>query len=288
MNNLPPSPRPAPTDTALDALAWAGGAGVGAAVVRAARARRRQRLVRRTLGAVSLVAVIAVGVLALRPRESAPPAAPSVVARGVETRTLADGSVVELRAGAALDVEFSAGERRVTLRAGEAHFAVQKDAARPFVVVASGVRVRAVGTAFAVDLGASRVEVIVTEGTVAVTPAESAAPPALVDAGRRAVVALAEPAPTPRVTAVPAADLAARLAWRVPLLEFNGTALAEAVALFNRHAAAPLALDPALGALRLSGTIRADDTDTLLLLLRNEFGLVTKRRADGVLAIRRP
>ena len=127
MNNLPPSPRPAPTDTALDALAWAGGAGVGAAVVRAARARRRQRLVRRTLGAVSIVAVLAVGVLALRPRESAPPAAPSVVARGVETRTLADGSVVELRAGAALDVEFSAGERRVMLRAGEAHFAVRWD-----------------------------------------------------------------------------------------------------------------------------------------------------------------
>jgi len=287
MNDLPPSPRPAPADTALDALAWAGSAGVGAAVVRAARARRRQRLVRRTLGAVSIVAVLAVGVFALRPRESAPPARSSVVTRGVETRTLADGSVVELRAGAALDVEFSAGERRVMLRAGEAHFAVRKDAARPFVVVASGVHVRAVGTAFAVDLGASAVEVIVTEGTVAVAPAESAAPPALVDAGRLAVVALAAAA-APQVTAVPAADLAARLAWRVPLLEFNGTALAEAVALFNRHAAAPLALDPALGALRLSGTIRADDTDTLLLLLRNEFGLVATRRADGVLAIRRP
>lgn len=287
MNDLPPSPRPAPAETALDALAWAGAAGVGEQIVRATRARRRQRLVRRAAGAAALVAMVALGAFALRPREMARDAAPSVVTRSVETRTLADGSVVELRPGAALDVEFSAGERRVTLRAGEAHFAVQKDASRPFVVVASSVRVRAVGTAFAVDLGASAVEVFVTEGTVAVAPAETSAPSALVDAGRRAVVTLADTA-APQVEAVTAADLSARLAWRVPLLEFTGTALAEVITLFNRHAAAPLVLDPGLGTLRLSGTIRADDTETLLLLLRNEFGLVAERRADGVLEIRRP
>ena len=54
------------------------------------------------------------------------------------------GSRAELRDDARLSTEFTAGVRRVVLDRGEAHFEVQKDPARPFVVVAGRLEVRAV------------------------------------------------------------------------------------------------------------------------------------------------
>src|ERR1019366_6207071 len=60
-----------------------------------------------------------------------------------EQIALPDGSRAELREGSTLDVRFTAGERRVRLTGGEAQFSVMKDAARPFVVEAGGVAVRA-------------------------------------------------------------------------------------------------------------------------------------------------
>jgi transmembrane sensor len=85
-----------------------------------------------------------------------------------EREALTDGSLVELKDGSRIAVEFSEAERRVRLTGGEAHFTVATDSARPFVVETGGVAVRAVGTAFSVRLNAASVEVLVTEGQVAV------------------------------------------------------------------------------------------------------------------------
>jgi len=84
-----------------------------------------------------------------------------------ERRTLPDGSIVELKSGAVIGVNFGTNARQVTLKRGEAFFQVVKNPL-PFVVSADGVGVRAVGTAFSVQLGAHAVDVLVTEGTVAV------------------------------------------------------------------------------------------------------------------------
>ncbi len=89
---------------------------------------------------------------------------------------LEDGSSVELNHGANVTTEFSASERRATLVRGEALFTVAKNPARPFIVRAGGVDVRAVGTAFSVRLDAAAVEVLVTEGRVALARAENGEP----------------------------------------------------------------------------------------------------------------
>ena len=96
------------------------------------------------------------------------------------TPMLDDGSVAELNRGAEIEVNYTVAERRVVLRRGEALFTVAKNPARPFVVRAGGVDVRAVGTAFNVKLAGPNLEVLVTEGTVHVsqqTPATSASAP---------------------------------------------------------------------------------------------------------------
>ncbi len=297
MDNGKPTPPLAP-ETALD---WPGRSATGADVLAAVdrRVQQRRRARRRTAGAIAAgVLLAAVGVTWQRPAPL--PAAPAVAATLAPTQQiLADGSEVELNGDAAVRVEFGPAVRRVVIVRGEAHFEVKSDPARPFVVVAGDVAVRAVGTAFAVHLASAGVDVLVTEGRVAVDRAAAsaaleaapatpetapAAPLALIAAGARVTVAPADLAPAaaaPVVTPVTAAEMAARLAWRVPRLEFNDTPLHEAVALFNRHGRVRLALaEPALGDLRVSGNVRADNVTALLDLLRADYGVAAEQR-DG-------
>lgn len=300
-----PLAHPIPPDTAAGqaALAWAIGQGRGDQLMREVVAEvRRNRRRRLSFVGAGCAALLAVGIFwqtRLATRTETLAASAVAVVRGPETQTLPDGTIVELNQGAHIVVGFGAkdtGIRRVVLERGEAHFQVTKNPLRPFIVVAGGVEVRAVGTAFSVQLGAGAVEVLVTEGRVAVDqpPAEQPAvtpePLAFVNAGHRVSVDLAPATaavPEPPVLTVSDTELRERLAWRMPLLEFSGTPLAEVVRMFNRPAGgqpgARLVLaDAALGDLQVSGVLRADNTPALLRLLQNEFGLVAETRGDTV------
>lgn len=230
--------------------------------------------------------------------------APSSATAGVllpGTRTLPDGSVVELRDDAQIAVDFNGAFRRVALHQGEAHFQVMKNKDRAFVVVASGVEVRAVGTAFSVQLGESAVAVLVTEGRVSVdkppgaprtgvlasTPAPES--PAFVDSGNLLVVDLALQANTsPVAIPVPAEEMAERLAWRVPRLEFSGTPLSEAVAMLNQHNRVQfLIADPTIAQEQVSGLFRADKADAFVHVLETGFRIKAERRGDFVIVLRR-
>jgi len=225
-------------------------------------------------------------------------------------RILPDGSVVELRDGTNIAVNFTDTLRHVTLLRGEAHFDVRENAKRPFVVAAQDVETRAVGTAFVVNLGGSSVEVLVTAGRVAVQkrlPPDAATPPSpgstslppdasslprpvLVEAGNRVVIELAARVTTPPpVQAVAPPEMAEKLLWRVPRLDFSSTPLADVIALFNQHSRARFRLaDPALGSLQLSGVLRADNADSLLQLLKIEFGIEVDRRGENGIVLYRP
>ncbi|HTO03807.1 MAG TPA: FecR domain-containing protein [Opitutus sp.] len=216
-----------------------------------------------------------------------------------EQQVLSDGSLMEFNPGTVFAVDFSDVQRRVVLQRGEAFFNVRPDSARPFVVVAGSVEFRAVGTAFAVQLRDAHVEVVVTEGRVAVNPFSAALDaenvptvmPTLVDAGQRARVediGLDGSTATCRVEALSDAELVDAQGWRVPRLEFSGTPLAEALPLFNLHSSVQLVLDdPSLGRLRLSGIIRADNTDALLRLLESSLDITAERRSEGEIRLRR-
>ncbi len=221
---------------------------------------------------------------------SAPPtvrAVPSLAT--IEERTLADGSVIRLNRGAAVAVEFSATERRVRLERGEAAFAVTKDAARPFVVEAAGVAVRAVGTAFNVRLADRAVEVIITEGRVAVAGGASVGASALPElvAGQRALVPLDAAAPAPAVGLLAADELARRLAWQPRLLSFTDESLASILNEFNRHNPVTLRAESAvLGELRLTARFRSDNVDGFLRLLASDFGVQSIAGEHGEIILR--
>lgn len=231
-----------------------------------------------------------------------------VVPSTAQRLTLADGSLVELRADSAVETAFSPEERRVRIVRGEAHFAVVKDATRPFIVQAGDVSVRAVGTAFNVRLAPATVEVLVTEGKVRVddtaknqsllSPADPAAHPAteaaahspsasspVLTAGQRVVIAATAPSAAPPLAAT-ADDTERALAWRSVRLVFERTSLAEAVAAFNSFNRCQLVLgDPALRARKLGGTFRADNIDAFVRLLETGFDLTAERRSEFAIVL---
>jgi transmembrane sensor len=105
----------------------------------------------------------------------------------------------------------------------------------------------------------------------------------LITAGNRVIVELASAA-QPRDNALQSlspAELSQRLAWRIPRLEFTRTPLREALDMVNVYNSVKLALaDPALGEIRISGLLRADNTDTLLRLLEAEHGIRAERQSS--------
>jgi transmembrane sensor len=251
--------------------------------------------------ALPLAAALALGFFLLRQADdSAPsaatgrmhPAISTALAAPIEHRVLDDGSSVRLNRGASIAVEFTAAERRVRLVRGEAAFAVAKNPDRPFIVHASGVDVRAVGTEFNVRLvEGKQVEVLVTEGRVQVDQADTSGATVsrvpLLEASQGAVIPLVAAAP-PQVDRLGQAQIAERLAWQPRLLDFTAEPLSAIVAEFNRCNPVQLNLgDPALRDVRLSAAFRSDNVEGFVRLMESDFGMVAEWRSETEIVLRR-
>ncbi len=125
------------------------------------------------VAAASVVALLILGGLWLRPFSTRAPGAPSAeITSPIATTTsvvLSDGSLVTLNAGSTLSYpeKFTGKERRVELN-GEAFFEVVDDDKHPFVVAINEVRVTVLGTKFNVKAYEEEHEIVTTlqEGSV--------------------------------------------------------------------------------------------------------------------------
>jgi transmembrane sensor len=214
---------------------------------------------------------------------------------------LPDGTKVRLNTDSRIEVRYTATERRVLLLKGEAHFTVASNPARPFLVEARGMAVRAVGTAFNVRMHEETVEVLVTHGKVAVLdrPAAPSAPPVppsperpLLVAGDRAVIPVVTVESSARgpvaVSRLETQEIERALAWQDRRLEFEAVPLREIVAEFNRYNRHQLVVeDDALAERRFGGSFRADAPDVFVRLLQTRFGLQVEQRS-GTTLLREP
>jgi transmembrane sensor len=201
----------------------------------------------------------------------------------------------------------------VRLVRGEALFDVAKDGARPFVVIAGGVAVQAVGTAFTVRLNPKAVDVLVTEGRVAVkrttddsgpdtdardrVPASfPAAPllrhshtPIMLDAGKHVVVPVdAAPGRPLAPQQVSSDEAATALAWRNRRVEFNGTPLSEAVEIFNRDNSIQLSVaDSRTGSLRITGVFWTNDPEAFSRVVETSLEISATRANDTKIVLRK-
>jgi transmembrane sensor len=189
---------------------------------------------------------------------------------------LPDGSRLRLDTATRIEIRLFRDRREVTLREGQAVFAVQsekdRDNGRPFDVLAGPLRVRVVGTRFAVRYtpgiaGAEGARVSVEEGRVHVMRTDVAKQGAkqgakegvFLTAGQQvesdALGALAA------VSSVPGEGIAP---WREHRLSFVDTPLSRALAELERYGSTGLVVkDPLVAALRLSGTFDPRDARTL-------------------------
>lgn len=269
------------------------------AAVRDAATRRRRRFHWGWSAGLAAAAAVAFAMIWPGPRSdgdaptSTPQVAASVHIRPADTgrQILPDGSVIVLRGHSEVRPQFTATERRVQLVRGEAYFMVQKDVSRPFIVEAQGAGVRAVGTAFTVQASADSLDVLVTEGTVALhavltsDPVAAAVDAPLADAGHRARVSVSGGRALARsVTVTPAspAEIEQALSWQFAALTLQRATLAEAIAAFNTHAGTRFELaDASLHARQISGTFTVNQAEAFVRLLEQAAEVRAERSADG-------
>ena len=208
-------------------------------------------------------------------------------ARGEQrTINLEDGSVVQLNAMSRMVVAFTAGERRIKLKDGEAFFRVAHDTKRPFYVETPFATVRAVGTKFDVYSRGDGLRVAVVEGRVQVAaldkehePGQSApAAPAELLVGASESVAMHAKGPLVRDDGHSTADATA---WLQHRLVFENEPLADVIAEFNRYTTGQMrVMSSALATLRISGTFDAEEPETLAEYLEQVQHVKVLRRGS--------
>jgi transmembrane sensor len=187
--------------------------------------------------------------------------------------TLGDGSTVALNTSSEVRVRYTASGRHIELTRGEALFEVTHDTQRPFDVKASDTTVRAVGTAFSVRLHEEgrqdRVDVVVSEGRVAINPPWKQTYPA----GSVAVVRNGRV----RLATVSLEDITGKHMWTTGRLVFQGEKLSDVVAEINRYNQRKLLVtDPDIAGLRIGGTFQATDPDGFARALDRTFGIKSR------------
>ncbi len=259
---------------------------------------RRAAIVLPALAAVVL-AVVAIGAVINRNMfVSAPQAfAASYQTKvgGHEVVTLPDGSKLTLNTDSRITTAFTDTERRVQLIRGEAFFEVAKDASRPFSVYAGNGVVRAVGTAFSVRLKADKLDVMVSEGRVALSTTKpqgvqlaSAASPTVMEltAGQSAVFASESVELLEHVTP---AEIDRKLSWREGMLVFAGEPLSYVVNEVGRYSDVDIEVrGDGLRATPIAGYFKAGEVDGFVEALHVMAGVEVTEVAPGRLILSMP
>jgi transmembrane sensor len=198
------------------------------------------------------------------------------------TMSLADGSRIDLDAGALVRLPLAPWRHEARLIRGEAVFDIVHDDSRPFVVRVGKATLTDLGTRFLVQpLSSDQTLVAVFDGRVQVS-----APGGLskvLDAGQAAIAA--GEAVTP--TTMPAEGEAT--AWRQGRLVFRDKPLARVAAELSRYRPEPVEVaSPAIAELKINGVFHLDDIDGGLRLLERALPVDIHRRGERViLAARR-
>lgn len=210
--------------------------------------------------------------------------------------TLPDGSRLQLDTATRAEVRLYRQRREVRLPQGQGAFQVQADPDRPFDVLAGPMRITVLGTRFSVGYTADAaapggtpggVRVAVEEGRVKVAP--TSAP---VDAGDdpledgAGVLLTAGQAVSAdssgRIAPVSQVVAAAFAPWRDGRIAFDNTPLSQVLADFERYGDTRLRIaDPAVAALRISGSVDARKADNFARALPRALPVALRDDADG-------
>ncbi|MFJ4067730.1 FecR domain-containing protein [Pseudomonas sp. NPDC089996] len=184
-------------------------------------------------------------------------------------RTLADNSRLSLNSGSAVDIRFTASERRICLLAGELLLDSGHDAAqRPLIVDTAAGEIQALGTRFSVYQRDDECQVELFEGELELRPRHARAMRLQAGQGCRFSA-------TRLGDIVPANPNA--IAWQDGRLIAERMPLGEFVAQLARHRPGVLRCDPAVAKLPLTGVFPLSDTDRVLLALQQSLPVTVQK-----------
>jgi transmembrane sensor len=195
---------------------------------------------------------------------------------------LSDGSHMVLNTATEATVRFNKTRREIELTAGEGLFQVAKDPARPFIVRAGFVSVRAVGTVFAVRTTGQHVDVTVAEGVVELVDNSMPGDGVIrrVAANQRATIMETSQV---QVQSMPHAEAERRLAWRDGMVDFAGEPLKTAIEEINRHNRRQIVVDDAALASRpVVGLFQANDPDNFAATVATALGAHSVKQEDAI------
>jgi transmembrane sensor len=183
-------------------------------------------------------------------------------------KMLSDGSAVSVNQYSSLNAQFSARQRKVSLK-GEAYFAVAPNPDRPFVVEVKEVAVTVLGTKFNVDNRSNATQVIVSvdEGKVKV---QSAGNEKILIAGDQAIIDLKsgqinlrQTQPTENVTA-----------WASKKFVYEDTPLSKVIPELEKVYQVKINLsNPALENCRLHVRFEQESIEHIMLVIAETFSL---------------
>lgn len=183
-----------------------------------------------------------------------------------KTISLTDGTRLVLNTASAVDVSFTATERRIALVAGEIFITTGQDPSptpRPFIVRTAQGSLRPLGTRFNVRRFDDGTRVAVFEGAVEVGPLESTQT-VVVHAGEQMNFTAGATQP------VQPADASAAL-WERGMLLAQDMPLGRLVAELGRYHRGVLRCDPAVAGLTVSGSFSLTDIPASLALLEKSL-----------------
>lgn len=197
--------------------------------------------------------------------------------REVRSLGLPDGTTLDVDAGTRARVAYYRDTRELYLAQGQVYVDVRTESGRPFVARTPWGTVKVVGTAFMVSARAGVMRVQVERGLVRVWGMDAGGDGVLLQPGQMVRTA---PGGLDSVRDVQAGM---HEAWRQGWLVFDATPLTEAVAQWNAWRDEPIVLDaePALRAMRVTGSFPAREPERFLAVLPSVLPVAVIPRADG-------
>lgn len=245
------------------------------------RSRARPSFGRAWIGAAAAIAAaLALVVFLPRPAPEAWSAARQTGVGELGQIVLADGSHVDLGPQSALQTDFSDKARRVRLTGAEAHFEVEKDASRPFIITVGDASVTVLGTQFDVKSACGVTRVSVAEGVVRFEdPIGAEAKP------RELILRAGDAAELRNGVFSPVSHAVDVGGWRTRFLSYDDVSVCEVIADANRYGARIDIADPSLGALKVSVSYSVDQTPAMLASLEAALPIKAETGSDGSVRI---
>ncbi len=196
---------------------------------------------------------------------------------------LADGSIMHLAGDTDLHVHQDLLTRRVVLTRGQAEFDVMHEARRPFEVETSKIKVRDLGTRFAIRDRGGPVRVLLHEGRIALTDKQSGN--ALVELSAGQTAEIGGPVEAPKI--IVSTALAALPGGPEQMLLRDAPLSQVLVEMGWRTGVDVVIKDEGVAALRVSGVYHTADVPGFLAALAEIEPIRWRKAAEGVFEVDR-